>query len=162
MIPMSLYTSYSLHIPWLCRSQVSPKMTLCSLFFFLLELVGNPGKGSQVNVTLFCHLLTEVSVGITVLVFFFIVVLKILVLIFCCYFLFCTFARFVELPGTNPPFCLTVSYYLEMTSSFKQPESCLVCHRPPEVNNEWSGHEEVITSISCSLSHRRLSFKCVL
>lgn len=161
MIPMSLYTSYSLHVPRSCRSQVSSKMKLCSLFL-LLKLVGNPGKGSQVNITLFCHLLTEVSGGIIVLVFFFIVVLKMLVLIFCFYFLFCTFARFVELPGTNPPFCLIVSYYLEMTSSFKQPESCLVCHRPPEVNNEWSGHEEVITSISCSLSHRRLSFKCVL
>lgn len=85
-----------------------------------------------------------------------------LVLIFCFHFLFSTFARFVELSGTNPTFCLIVSCYLEMTSSFKQPESCLMCHRPPDVNNEWSGHEEVITSISSSLSHRRLSFKCVL
>lgn len=78
---MSLHTTNILHILWLDPSHLSSKMDLCSLVFFLLTLVEGSSKGSGVSITLLNHLLPEVSGEITFL-FFFIVVLKIAVLIF--------------------------------------------------------------------------------
>ena len=74
-----------------------------------------PWQRSQINITLHCRLLPEVSGEIAFSLFFFIVVLKIPVLIFQFYFfgkVFCTFARFVALSNTtHTPLSLSAWQY---------------------------------------------------